>query len=183
MPLLIWVTYGKDGHFLFQSKTYDPATEKYLDFSFEKTNSAYMLFYERRSSKDDEPTNSDGCEPSEQSLPIASCSSNQNAEIELQSKAIPTPSDSTTSDQVAIEETESNIELTNSNLAHNKCDIDSKGIGNATTNQSKRIANGNESSSITKRTSLLCKDLEEWIWQDNRHFLQDRNIFEHTYFK
>ena len=26
-------------------------TEKYLDFSFEKTNSAYMLFYEWRSNK------------------------------------------------------------------------------------------------------------------------------------
>lgn len=176
----------------FQSKTYDPATEKYLDFSFEKTNSAYMLFYERRSSKtDDEPSNSDGCDASE--LPIASCSStNQSADIDtVQCKSVPAGIDSTTSEQqIAIEETESNIELTNSNLAHNKCDIDSKGKVNATTNQSKRIGNGNESSStsssqssITKRTSLLCKDLEEWIWQDNRHFLQDRNIFEHTYFK
>lgn len=142
-----------------------------------------MLFYERRSSKvDDEPTNSDGCDSNEQSLPVASCSTNQPVEIELQTKVLPTPIiDSAASEPaVAIEETESNIELTNSNLAHNKCDIDSKGKVNATT---KRIGNGNESSSITKRTSLLCKDLEEWIWQDNRHFLQDRNIFEHTYFK
>lgn len=30
-----------------QSKTYDSITDKFLDFSFEKTNSAYMLFYER----------------------------------------------------------------------------------------------------------------------------------------
>jgi len=30
---------------------------------------------------------------------------------------------------------------------------------------------------------LLNKELEDWIWQDNRQFLQDRNIFEHTYFK
>lgn len=29
----------------------------------------------------------------------------------------------------------------------------------------------------------LSKELEDWIWQDNRQFLQDRNIFEHTYFK
>lgn len=29
----------------------------------------------------------------------------------------------------------------------------------------------------------LSPELEEWIWQDNQHFLQDRNIFEHTYFK
>ncbi|XP_060805071.1 ubiquitin carboxyl-terminal hydrolase puf isoform X2 [Amyelois transitella] len=28
------------------SKTYDSVTEKFMDFSFEKTNSAYMLFYE-----------------------------------------------------------------------------------------------------------------------------------------
>ena len=33
--------------FPFQSKTYDSITDKFLDFSFEKTNSAYMLFYER----------------------------------------------------------------------------------------------------------------------------------------
>ena len=29
------------------SKTYDQLTDKFMDFSFEKTNSAYMLFYER----------------------------------------------------------------------------------------------------------------------------------------
>jgi hypothetical protein len=36
---------------------------------------------------------------------------------------------------------------------------------------------------ICKRKSLLSKELEDWIWQDNRHYLEDRNIFEHTYFK
>lgn len=35
----------------------------------------------------------------------------------------------------------------------------------------------------TKRKSMLNSDLEDWIWQDNRHYLEDRNIFEHTYFK
>lgn len=29
----------------------------------------------------------------------------------------------------------------------------------------------------------LSKDLEDWIWKDNMHFLRDKNIFEHTYFK
>ncbi|KAL1475021.1 hypothetical protein MTO96_037596 [Rhipicephalus appendiculatus] len=33
------------------SKTYDSVTDKFMDFSFEKTNSAYMLFYERCSSE------------------------------------------------------------------------------------------------------------------------------------
>ncbi|XP_052863668.1 ubiquitin carboxyl-terminal hydrolase puf [Anopheles cruzii] len=42
----------------------------------------------------------------------------------------------------------------------------------------------NRISSTNKRLRRrpLSKELEEWIWQDNRHFLQDRNIFEHTYF-
>ena len=29
------------------SRTYDQVTDKFLDLSIEKTNSAYMLFYER----------------------------------------------------------------------------------------------------------------------------------------
>ncbi|KAH9519588.1 Ubiquitin carboxyl-terminal hydrolase 34 [Bulinus truncatus] len=35
-------------------KTYDTVSEKYLDFPIEKTNSAYMLFYQRESSKQPE---------------------------------------------------------------------------------------------------------------------------------
>lgn len=40
-----------------------------------------------------------------------------------------------------------------------------------------------QKSDKTKRKTLLSKELEDWIWQDNRHYLEDRNIFEHTYFK
>jgi len=29
----------------------------------------------------------------------------------------------------------------------------------------------------------LSKDLQDWIWLDNMHFLRDKNIFEHTYSK
>ena len=28
----------------------------------------------------------------------------------------------------------------------------------------------------------LAPELEDWIWQDNRNFIQDNNIFDHTYF-
>ena len=28
----------------------------------------------------------------------------------------------------------------------------------------------------------LSPDLEEWIWRDNRNFIQDNNIFDHNYF-
>lgn len=41
----------------------------------------------------------------------------------------------------------------------------------------------NDQQKVVKRRSLLSKELEDWIWQDNRHYLEDRNIFEHTYFK
>lgn len=104
-------------------------------------------------------------------------------------------------------ETDSKSELTKSNLARNKCDIaiksdeenvdgkDSAMMGEMTATGSEvatSTAAGSLASdagsaikkgTIAVRTSLLSKELEEWIWQDNRHFLQDRNIFEHTYFR
>ena len=110
-------------------------TEKYLDFSFEKTNSAYMLFYERRPPKESIDqnkcylANTPGC-------------SSQTSE---------TPNDFIV-DDIPIDE--DNITLKESQ----------------------------PNDKVAKR-SLLSKDLEDWIWQDNRHYLEDRNIFEHTYFK
>ncbi|KAG8236171.1 hypothetical protein J437_LFUL013437, partial [Ladona fulva] len=87
------------------SKTYDSVTDKFMDFSFEKTNSAYMLFYEwcgrgaYTTIKKEEP--------------------NHSANVPVQN---PLPS------------------------------------------------------------FELSKELEDWIWRDNMHFLRDKNIFEHTYF-
>ncbi|KAF7284487.1 hypothetical protein GWI33_022078 [Rhynchophorus ferrugineus] len=92
------------------SKTYDSVTDKFMDFSFEKTNSAYMLFYERC------PLNS---------------------------------SDSTESSSTNLE----NVESTSSSPTP-----------------------------ASTTTFELSKELEDWIWQDNMHFIQDKNIFEHTYF-
>uniref|UniRef100_A0A8C9UXP2 Ubiquitin carboxyl-terminal hydrolase 34 n=1 Tax=Scleropages formosus TaxID=113540 RepID=A0A8C9UXP2_SCLFO len=71
------------------TKTYDSVTDKFMDFSFEKTHSAYMLFYKR-------------VEPEEE--------------------------------------------------------------------------NGKDFK------FEVSPDLLEWIWHDNMQFLQDKNIFEHTYF-
>ncbi|KAJ8971929.1 hypothetical protein NQ314_000472, partial [Rhamnusium bicolor] len=95
------------------SKTYDSVTDKFMDFSFEKTNSAYMLFYER--------------------CPLIS-------------------SDNTESASTTLESGDNNI-------------------------LSIPITQPNP---IT--TFELSKELEDWIWQDNMHFIQDKNIFEHTYF-
>ncbi|XP_051939696.1 ubiquitin carboxyl-terminal hydrolase 34 isoform X4 [Hippocampus zosterae] len=71
------------------TKTYDSVTDKFMDFSFEKTHSAYMLFYKR-------------------------------------------------------------VELQEDNAKEFTFDVS--------------------------------PDLLEWIWHDNMQFLQDKNIFEHTYF-
>ncbi|XP_035204418.1 ubiquitin carboxyl-terminal hydrolase puf-like, partial [Stegodyphus dumicola] len=87
------------------SKTYDSVTDKFMDFSFEKTNSAYMLFYEKINPKD------------------VSANSLQAAD--------PTACTDSTHDELQIG---------------------------------------------------LSSELAEWIWQDNMQFLQDKSLFEHTYF-
>lgn len=116
-------------------------TEKYLDFSFEKTNSAYMLFYERRS---------------KEKTPKKSVSSNA---MEVSKPEEAQASTSAQSDE--------NKDCNNEKTANQiDCDAEVK-----------------EKKIVRKKVSLLSKDLEEWIWQDNRHYLEDRNIFEHTYFK
>jgi len=86
-----------------------------MDFSFEKTNSAYMLFYERRIPSAAQLVPGEGSLVP--SLPGGS------SQRQHQSQAVPT------------------------------------------------------------QTFELSKELEDWIWQDNTHFLRDKNIFEHTYFK
>lgn len=221
---------------ILQSKTYDSVTEKYLDFSFEKTNSAYMLFYEWRSSKGGneqrDQCDSPSYSSSENQQP--SCSKNiqtmRHAKKEVKIKNS-THEATTTSSAAAVREEKhamtmadnnknttpetesSNIIISNlsdAKVTESECDIESKSsttttaeVAPTTTTDStdklaiatssttpaavvlnledcvvKKNANGR-----SKRKSLLNKELEEWIWQDNRHYLEDRNIFEHTYFK
>ncbi|XP_064464002.1 ubiquitin carboxyl-terminal hydrolase 34-like isoform X1 [Ornithodoros turicata] len=96
------------------SKTYDSVTDKFMDFSFEKTNSAYMLFYERRS----------GTKESEGLIPRSGSMSGKLAPVSAEAASEPNASS----------------------------------------------------------TFQLSPELAEWIWQDNMQFLQDKSIFDHTYF-
>ena len=89
------------------SRTYDQVNDKFLDLSIEKTNSAYMLFYER---------------------------------VKKQ------PSEAGPSTEVSI-------------YTESPC-----------------------KTGQTLAAPSLSPDLEDWIWQDNRNFIQDNNIFDHTYF-
>lgn len=151
-------------------------TEKYLDFSFEKTNSAYMLFYEWRSGKGEQRNQSES--PTSLS-PGSSVSQLQDAGKSDEAQA-------STSDYVMAsdDKVETNSTLILSELVA-ECDTEIRSP--STSFQARKIdeddAPRSSSSTKAKRKSLLNKDLEEWIWQDNRHYLEDRNIFEHTYFK
>ncbi|XP_050671951.1 ubiquitin carboxyl-terminal hydrolase puf [Leptidea sinapis] len=99
------------------SKTYDSVTDKFMDFSFEKTNSAYMLFYELSP-----PQNQRSSESGQQEEPQAS-----------------------TADE---------------------------SVGGA-----ERRGGESGDDDVT-----LPPDLLKWIWDDNMHFLHDKNIFQHAYF-
>ena len=102
------------------SRTYDQVTDKFMDLSIEKTNSAYMLFYERIEKQD----------PSE----MEASASIQAGPSEVKSMPM------------------------------------------------------SEVKSPMKQTLQappqfgLSQALEEWIWEDNMNFIQDNNIFDHTYF-
>jgi ubiquitin carboxyl-terminal hydrolase 34 len=106
------------------SKTYDSVTDKFMDFSFEKSNSAYMLFYEWCQDPSDSPLDKEDEASSSSPTPLDSPA------LRMQLHQMQRPS----------------------------------------------------SPADAMPPLELNKELEEWIWQDNMHFLQDKNIFEHTYF-
>lgn len=83
-------------------------TDKFMDLSIEKTNSAYMLFYEKVDAADDEVMAGPSTETSE--------------------------------------------------------------VGGSNREEEKG------------GSFDLSPNLEEWIWQDNKNFIQDNNIFDHAYF-
>lgn len=143
-------------------------TEKYLDFSFEKTNSAYMLFYEWRSGKG-------GREQRNQSESPTTLSPGSSVS-QLQESGKPEEAQASTSDQVVADDAIPKVETAD-------CDMEMA----STSSQAQKSDEGESQKVVAttnaKRKSLLNSDLEEWIWQDNRHYLEDRNIFEHTYFK
>lgn len=146
-------------------------TEKYLDFSFEKTNSAYMLFYEWRSGKGEQRNHSES--------PTSMSSSSSMSQFQESGK-LEDPQAST-SDHVMV--TDENVDT---NSFHNElvpfCDSEIKTATTSRKTDEDELPKSPSSSKL-KRKSLLNKELEDWIWQDNRHYLEDRNIFEHTYFK
>lgn len=168
---------------LFQSKSYDSVTEKYLDFSFEKTNSAYMLFYERRL-----PDNLKQKHPDLLASPplyISRSSDVGDIKNEAYAKQKENVKEYDDNDENLIKQQE-NVEVkrikNNTKGCHMEPQASTSAAAAAAKNMDKTSI-GTSSTVIVSNLPQFSKELEDWIWQDNRQFLQDRNIFEHTYFK
>ncbi|XP_061387828.1 ubiquitin carboxyl-terminal hydrolase puf [Musca vetustissima] len=179
------------------SKTYDSVTEKYLDFSFEKTNSAYMLFYERRlpdhlkekhahllaspptiTSPTKKHENTGDVAVNEEKGNKTPIDGKQNEEDSSKMEVLPDTGtkaadknkcDSSNTTEEKETETPSTSSASSSSVAVSSC-----------TSSSLLPPNSKANDHFIR--PQLSKELEDWIWQDNRQFLQDRNIFEHTYF-
>lgn len=155
-----------------------------------------MLFYERRKSIEKASPETASCDDATYAKPSTSCS-----EITCETNTI---NEATTSANEGTNiKTDPHIELLKSNLetqtkTRQLCDIVSKDrttlaniedtiSADTTINKQNEPPHIDEPSTKTSTTIValnrLNKELEDWIWQDNRHFLQDRNVFEHTYFK
>lgn len=193
------------------SKTYDSVTEKYLDFSFEKTNSAYMLFYERcvDNKEDDQPGNhSAETKPATtdayEQMPSCSTAQLENKTLSINSASpikqlsdVREPSPEVDenknsmiceSDGDAMRSPTQNAEQSENSdvIAESKCDIDDKSDEQCNNNGPPSMDDKSKKGIVLRSVveqNVLSKELEEWIWEDNRYFLQDRNIFEHTYFR
>lgn len=199
----------------FQSKTYDSATEKYLDFSFEKTNSAYMLFYERVEQVKDEVEAKE--EAATVKVDVVERMELEKREVteeeEKEVVAVAVKSE----DQNMTEEGDDEKRIEEGSTTEKpdiECDIVDKGgelvkgddevKGNEkeeeqqqeTQEMKEEVGDGEKEKKSTldatteqcpeverSFSSGICKELEDWIWQDNKNFLQDVNVFEHTYFK
>lgn len=103
-----------------------------MDFSFEKTNSAYMLFYER--------------------CPLNSTSS----------------TDGTSATEPF------NLQQENQQQQQQQQQPQSQQL---------QVVLLQQPQQLPTTTFELSKELADWIWEDNMHFIQAKNIFEHTYFK
>lgn len=169
--------------FEFQSKTYDSVTEKYLDFSFEKTNSAYMLFYERRLPEHLKEKHAHLLASPTPSKSPQKSTTNDSTEKEIERTVKPQECDEApTKMEVVTDDLEKSNCDSNSKTEEQEKETETPSTSTGTTTASSASMSNNKLSEHFARPQL-CKELEDWIWQDNRQFLQDRNIFEHTYFK
>ncbi|XP_034127627.1 ubiquitin carboxyl-terminal hydrolase puf isoform X1 [Drosophila guanche] len=195
------------------SKTYDSVTEKYLDFSFEKTNSAYMLFYERRLPEHLQrrhsellvtPTPSPAVEE-KPDVGLTSAQEDEEVEVDEATPNVENDEKEIECDRRKVEPVEKMEKIQTDRTEEQEevqqqlegdgdgghltanCDISKpsnscSSSSSISEHQQPSTSKASSSLKLQLLRPLLNKELEDWIWQDNRQFLQERNIFDHTYF-
>lgn len=146
------------------TKSYDALNDRFMDFSIEKTNSAYMLFYKRIDYEYHSKSvavrylDSDTQRNCGESAAASEFSNAEEKCSEAEQKAAPTDMD------VETEQTKSE--------------------GNSIEEES-RCLNALDFVELSKRTYddfTLPKHLSCWVWSDNMKFTRDKYVFEHNYF-
>lgn len=156
------------------TKSYDAINDRFMDFSIEKTNSAYMLFYKRVDYKyrsrsvalrylesDTQRTN----------LGSRDCRQKSISNPELNKK------NSNLKSQIEQGPKDSSSESTN------KMDVNAEEYPDSDLIKVDSIElDFNELCQRTYEDFRLPKHLSTWIWNDNMKFSRDKNVFEHNYF-
>lgn len=164
------------------SRTYDQVTDKFLDLSIEKTNSAYMLFYERVDNKDSVacPSNAHNSSGHSAFLAATDISARSSNKSEYGSKIAKTDEKPATNSNGCDCE---DIQSDQPNLKAQGGSVDGAGANDSTNLDQLSTATTATCKSSSCHQKDLSEELEKWIWQDNMSFIQDCSIFDHTYFK
>lgn len=147
------------------TKSYDAINDRFMDFSIEKTNSAYMLFYKRIDYKFHSKSVASRYLESDtqrgQNLPMSSMdiSGSKGMETEQIEKEVKDSAKSPTScggDECTSSEPTKSV-----------------------------VCSGFDFNLLSQKSYddfNLPRSLASWIWNDNMKFARDKNVFEHNYF-
>lgn len=165
------------------TKSYDAVNDRFMDISFEKTNSAYMLFYKRADYK----YNSQSVALRYKQADIqhfntgTSESSEPDSETENSDQTLLKPANSNYGSQ----DDEADLNYRNMEENLETATGDSKGKMNLL--ESRLLLRKTQFSfaKLSEKTYSdfeLPRNLSNWIWADNNKFCRDKNVFEHSYY-
>lgn len=160
------------------TKSYDAVNDRFMDFSFEKTNSAYMLFYKRIDYEyNSKPTTSN----------YSDASSNETAEKQTagsssQADKTNTPDKDHETSECSMKTPETSENAYKKEINHNLSPSNKHSDVPHSDETSTSSMNETTQNHLLHQRFQLPKHLEDWIWEDNMKFFRDKSIFEHTYY-
>lgn len=155
------------------TKSYDAINDRFMDFSIEKTNSAYMLFYKRKDYQFksrsvaqrylESDTQRDIHRP--MSEPVKGQQDNRDVIIGM---------DTDLKTHSLDDDEHSKLDLGRAKVERVQHPTDQLSVNSE--------LDFNELCQRTYEDFVLPRYLSNWIWFDNMKFARDRNVFEHNYF-